>query len=151
PSHVSPVASVEAGFTDLIDRMRAWVRAYAPGTPLTLDNQPFAVTPHLVASYQTTSCFYAVISDSGKALFVDYGSASHNFIDSSLKALPVHDRLRFIAHTIPALRARYGLKSVDVAMPSHMHDDHLNGFPYLVGTTVQRSGATTTWSTYLKT
>jgi len=132
PSHGEPFTSADAAFTDLISRMREWVRAYAPGTPLTLDNQPFAVTPHLIASYQTTSCFYAVISDSGRALFVDYGSASHNFIDSSLKALPVHDRLRFIAHTIPALQARYGLKSVDVAMPSHMHDDHLNGFPYLV-------------------
>ena len=132
PSHGEPFTSVDAGFTDLISRMREWVRAYAPGTSLTMDNQPFAVTPHLIASYQTTSCFYAVISDSGKALFVDYGSASNNFIDSSLKSLSIHDRLRFIAHTIPELQARYGLKSVDVAMPSHMHDDHLNGFPYLV-------------------
>jgi len=133
PSHGEPFTSVDSGFTDLISRMRDWVRAYAPGTPLTIDNQPFAVTPHLIASYQTTSCFYAVISDSGKALFVDYGSASNNFIDSSLRSLSTHDRLRFIAHTIPALQARYGMKSVDVAMPSHMHDDHLNGFPYLVG------------------
>jgi glyoxylase-like metal-dependent hydrolase (beta-lactamase superfamily II) len=23
------------------------------------------------------------------------------------------------------------MKSVDVAMPSHMHDDHMNGFPHL--------------------
>jgi len=132
PSHGEPFTSVDRGFTDLIGRMREWVRAYDPGACLTMDNQPFAVTPHLIASYQTTSCFYAVVSDSGKALFVDYGSASNNFIDSSLKSLPTHDRLRFIAHTIPALQARYGMKSVDVAMPSHMHDDHLNGFPYLV-------------------
>lgn len=131
PSHGEPFTNVDAGVADLIGRMREWVRGYAPGTSLTLDNQPFAVTPHLVASCQTTSCFYAVISDSGKALFVDYGSASYNFIESSLQSLPVHDRLRFVAHTIPALQARYGLKSIDVAMPSHMHDDHLNGFPYL--------------------
>ncbi len=39
--------------------------------------------------------------------------------------------MRFVEHTIPELKARYGLKSVDVAMPSHMHDDHLNGFPHL--------------------
>jgi glyoxylase-like metal-dependent hydrolase (beta-lactamase superfamily II) len=37
----------------------------------------------------------------------------------------------FVEHTLDELRARYGLKSVDVAMPSHMHDDHLNGFPHL--------------------
>ena len=32
----------------------------------------------------------------------------------------------------PQLKAQFGLKSVDVIMPSHMHDDHLNGFPHLV-------------------
>ena len=132
PSHGEPFTSVDTGFTDLISRMREWVKIYAPGTQLTMDNEPVAVTPHLIASFQTTSCFYAVISDSGKALFVDYGSASYNFIESSLASLPTHDRLRFIAHTVPALQARFGMKSVDVAMPSHMHDDHLNGFPYLV-------------------
>ncbi len=29
------------------------------------------------------------------------------------------------------LRVRYGLRFIDVAIPSHAHDDHLNGFPYL--------------------
>ena len=90
------------------------------------------MTPHLVASYQTTSSFYALISDSGKALFVDYGSASDNFIDSYMNGASVHDRMGFVEHTVPQLKAQYGLKSVDVIMPSHMHDDHLNGFPYLV-------------------
>ncbi len=48
-----------------------------------------------------------------------------------MTAAPVHDRMGFVEHTLDELRARYGLKSVDVAMPSHMHDDHLNGFPHL--------------------
>ena len=49
-----------------------------------------------------------------------------------MTATPVHDRMGFVEHTLAELKARYGLKSVDVAMPSHMHDDHLNGFPHLV-------------------
>jgi glyoxylase-like metal-dependent hydrolase (beta-lactamase superfamily II) len=44
----------------------------------------------------------------------------------------VHDRMGFVEHTVPQLKAQFGLKSVDVIMPSHMHDDHLNGFPHLV-------------------
>jgi glyoxylase-like metal-dependent hydrolase (beta-lactamase superfamily II) len=99
---------------------------------LTVENKPFAVTPHLVCAHQTTSTFYALISDSGRALFIDYGSASGNFFNGFNTAAPVLDRMRFVEHTIPELKARYGLKSVDVAMPSHMHDDHLNGFPHLV-------------------
>ena len=132
PSHGEPFSSPAAGLDDLIRKLRGWYAAYDPGSTLTVDNKPYAVTPHLVASYQTTSSSYALISDSGKALFVDYGSASGNFFSSYMNATPVHDRMGFVEHTVPELKARYGLKSIDVAMPSHMHDDHLNGFPHLV-------------------
>ena len=131
PSHGEPFNSPEAGITDLIHKMRSWYAAYDPGATLTVDNKPYAVTPHLIASYQTTSSSYALISDSGKALFVDYGAASGNFCTTYIAATSVHDRMGFVEHTLEELRARYGLKSVDVAMPSHMHDDHLNGFPHL--------------------
>ena len=132
PSHGEPFSQPEAGITDLIHKLKGWYAAYAPESTLTVENKPYAVTPHLVASYQTTSSSYALISDSGKALFVDYGSASGNFFQSYMTATPVHDRMGFVEHTLAELKASYGLKSVDVIMPSHMHDDHLNGFPHLV-------------------
>lgn len=132
PSHGDPFTGTDAAFNDLIGKMRAWVESYDPGAELTIDNRPFAVTPHLIASYQTNSCFYAIISDSCKALFVDYGAASYEFCTSFIRAAPLRGRMRFVEHTIPELKSRYGMKSVDVAMPSHMHDDHLNGFPHLV-------------------
>jgi glyoxylase-like metal-dependent hydrolase (beta-lactamase superfamily II) len=112
--------------------LKGWYAAYAPESTLTVENKPYAVTPHLIASYQTTSSSYALISDSGKALFVDYGSGSGNFFQSYMTATPVHDRMGFAEHTLAELKASYGLKAVDVIMPSHMHDDHLNGFPHLV-------------------
>ena len=132
PSHGEPFNQPEAGITDLINKLKGWYAAYAPESTLTVENKPYAVTPHLVASYQTTSSSYALISDSGKALFVDYGSASGNFFSSYMTATPVHDRMGFVEHTLAELKASYGLKAVDVIMPSHMHDDHLNGFPHLV-------------------
>jgi glyoxylase-like metal-dependent hydrolase (beta-lactamase superfamily II) len=132
PSHGEPFGNPDAGFADLIEKLKGWYQAYSPGSALTVENKPFAVTPHLVCAHQTTSTFYTLISDSGKALFVDYGAASWNFFSGLYSAAPVLDRMRFVEHTIPELKARYGLKSVDVAMPSHMHDDHLNGFPHLV-------------------
>lgn len=132
PSHGEPFAGTEPGFTDLIGKMRGWAQSYDPGASFTIDARPFAVTPHLVASNQTTSSFYALISDSGKALFVDYGAASHNFCNTFITAAPTTHRMRFVEHTIPELKSRHGMKAIDVAMPSHMHDDHLNGFPHLV-------------------
>ncbi len=132
PSHGEPFNQPDAGLASLIDKLRGWFSAYAPSGSLTVDNQSYAVTPHLVASYQTTSSSYALISDSGKALFVDYGAASGNFFNSYMNGTSVHDRMGFIEHTVPQLKAQFGLKSVNVIMPSHMHDDHLNGFPHLV-------------------
>ena len=131
PSHGEPFNSPEAGITDLINKLKGWYALYDPAATPTVDNKPYSVTPHLIASYQTTSSSYALISDSGKALFVDYGAASGNFCSTYIAATSVHDRMGFVEHTLDQLKANYGLKSVDVAMPSHMHDDHLNGFPHL--------------------
>lgn len=132
PSHGEPFSGAETGIMELVGKLKGWYESYSPGSSLTAENKPFAVTPHLICAHQTTSTFYALISDSGKTLFVDYGSASGNFFGAFLSATAVPDRIRFVEHTIPELKAHYGLKSVDIVLPSHMHDDHLNGFPYLV-------------------
>jgi glyoxylase-like metal-dependent hydrolase (beta-lactamase superfamily II) len=131
PSHGEPFGNALSGTSDLIDKLSGWFQYWREGS-LTVRNEPFAVSPHLVASNLTTSSFYAIISDSGRALFIDYGSASGNVISKFTAATNTFDRMRFVEHTIATLKARYGLKSVDVAMASHMHDDHINGFPHLV-------------------
>jgi glyoxylase-like metal-dependent hydrolase (beta-lactamase superfamily II) len=131
PSHGEPFTQVDAGISGLIDKLKGWYTAYGGGF-LTVESKPFAVSPHLIASVDTTSSFYALISDSGKALFVDYGSASWNIFSVYKNAASVHDRMGFVEHTVPQLKSQFGMKSIDVIMPSHMHDDHLNGFPHLV-------------------
>jgi len=130
PSHGEPFSSPADGLASLIAKLKNWYHFYGLHS-LTAENQLKPVSPHLVAGVSTMASFYAILSDSGKALFIDYGSASSNFFNSFMNAVPVHDRIRFVEHSIPELRARYGMKKIDVAIPSHMHDDHLNGFPYL--------------------
>lgn len=130
PSHGRPLPDPDAGIRQTIDRLTEYFRFQA-GEP-TLANRPYAVSPHLVAHYQTTSSFYAIISDSGKAMFIDYGSASGVFFGNFERATATTDRIRFVEHSIDELKRNFGLKSIDVAMPSHMHDDHLNGFPHLI-------------------
>ncbi len=139
PSHGEPFSNPDAGLASLAARLKNWCVFYGQRN-LTAENQLKPISPHLVAGVSTTSSFYAILSDSGKALFIDYGSASGNFFGSLRDATPVNDRIRFVQHSLPELRSRYGLKSVDVAMPSHMHDDHLNGFPFL-----QRHHGTKVW------
>ncbi len=132
PSHGRPVADPLPGMEELSEKLTDW-HHYWYGHPPTSQLEPTAVSPHLVANTDTTSSFYAIISDSGKALFVDYGSASWPFFQVFTRYVGTFDRMRFVEHSIEKIRARHGLKSIDVAMPSHMHDDHLNGFPYLAG------------------
>ena len=79
------------------------------------------------------SSFYAIISDSGKAMFIDYGSASGAHFGNFETRHGGRPTASASSSTIiDELKRSYGLKSVDVAMPSHMHDDHINGFPHLM-------------------
>jgi len=132
PSHGPVLSDPDQGIGLTIDKLTEYYRFQTGGGQLTEHNLPYAVTPHLIAHHQTTSSFYAIVSNSGKAMFIDYGSASGVYFSNFLNATPTVDRIRFVEHNIDTLRKRYGLKSVEVAMPSHMHDDHMNGFPHLI-------------------
>lgn len=131
PSHGAEVHDPVPGMQQLAAKLTDWYRFWHPGGGLSFGGEPIELTPHVLAHPQTTSSFYAIMSNSGKALFVDYGSGSWNFFQSFLQATATYDRIRFVEHSIDLLKARHGLKKIDVAMPTHMHDDHLNGFPHL--------------------
>ena len=88
----------------------------------------------------TCSNFYVLLSESGKAMFVDYGHAfkthMHIFAD--------HDgmeSMRFIEHHLDQLRDDYDVTRLDLVVPTHIHDDHTCGIPFL-----QRHHGTKCWA-----
>jgi glyoxylase-like metal-dependent hydrolase (beta-lactamase superfamily II) len=131
PSHGEPMSDPAPAIEATAGRLTDYYR-FQTGNPPSAQNKPFAVSPHLVAHYQTNSSFYVIVSDSGKALFIDYGSASGVHFGNFERATAATDRIRFVEHSIDELKRSHGLKSIDVVMPSHMHDDHVNGFPHLI-------------------
>lgn len=141
PSHGNPLRDADAALAQLADRLRAWYEFYTQGSKTTLDASFEEVAPGVVECTSSTSQFYALIAPQGNALFVDYGSASNNFFGAFNAGFGGGDRMRFVEHSLAELRVRYGLRRIEVAMPSHMHDDHLNGFPYL-----QRHHGTRVWA-----
>lgn len=141
PSHGEPMANAAAALTLLADRLRSWYEFYTFGSKTTLDSTFEEIAPGVVECTSSTSQFYALIAPNGNALFVDYGSASGSFFNAFNTGFGGGDRMRFVEHSLGELRTRYGLRRIDVAMPSHMHDDHLNGFPYL-----QRHHGTRVWA-----
>jgi glyoxylase-like metal-dependent hydrolase (beta-lactamase superfamily II) len=130
PSHGEPLPDPGDAIQRTIRHLTDYYRFQTGNAPVE-EGLPAAVSPHLVAHHLTNSSFYAIISSSGKAMFIDYGSASGLHFGNFERATAVTDRIRFVEHSIARLRRDYGLKSVDIAMPSHMHDDHMNGFPHL--------------------
>ena len=78
----------------------------------------------------TCSFFYVVLSDSDKAMFIDYG---HSF-RPHMHVLADHNGLevmRFVEHHLKQLRNDYGIESFDLVVPTHIHDDHTCGIPHL--------------------
>ncbi len=130
PSHGRPFGDTASALQSLETKFRAYLEhRYSIETP-SLDVAPRSVLPHLV---QIPGCSntWIVISDSGKALFVDYGSPSRTFMYSFEVFFEAGNRLRPLEHNLDILRDSFGMKQIDLAMPSHYHDDHVNGLPYL--------------------
>ncbi len=130
PSHGEPIADPDQAIGLTVDRLVEYYRFQTGNNP-SMSFRGYAVSPHLIAHHLTTSSFYAILSRSGKAMFIDYGSASGTHFGTFERATSVTDRIRFVEHNIDDLEARFGMKAIDVVMPSHMHDDHINGFPHL--------------------
>ena len=130
PSHGAEMRHPVPGMQDLVQKLTNWYE-YWKSWGGSVRNKARQLTPHVVAHYQTMCSFYAVISDSGKGMLIDYGFPSWNAFYTYRDATDTYDRMRFLEHSIDEMRANHGLKSVDVAIASHMHDDHVSGFPYL--------------------
>ena len=78
----------------------------------------------------TCSFFYVLLSDSGKAMFIDYGHGSrpHMHTSSDHEGL---ESMRFVEHHLKQLRRDFGVETFDLVVPTHIHDDHTCGIPHL--------------------
>lgn len=97
------------------------------------------VTEHVWMSRRTESRNWFLISESGKALVIDYGYDTDRGILSPGYSKPY--RRRALAHSLDALKRHTGVDRIDVALISHFHDDHVCGVPLL-----QRLFGTQCWA-----
>jgi len=79
-----------------------------------------------------------LLSRSGKALAIDYGSLVVRLQGCSLPQ-PRHRRV--LLHTLAALQKRFGIAGIDVVVATHYHEDHIAGIPLL-----QRRYGTRCWA-----
>jgi glyoxylase-like metal-dependent hydrolase (beta-lactamase superfamily II) len=85
------------------------------------------LTPHLLRNRASMATTYALLSDSGSALLIDFG------YDQWPGTPLTSDRSsrRPLLESIGALKRDYGVDRVDVVMPTHYHDDHVGGINLL--------------------
>ncbi|MQY58506.1 MAG: MBL fold metallo-hydrolase [Clostridia bacterium] len=85
------------------------------------------VTEHLYLDGASGAQTFYLISESGKAMAIDYG-----YEIPSLRPDKHHfSTRRPLLHGIKPLRDMFGIEKIDVVIPSHIHDDHVCGVPLL--------------------
>ncbi|MGY2843551.1 glyoxylase-like metal-dependent hydrolase (beta-lactamase superfamily II) [Bradyrhizobium sp. USDA 4509] len=151
PSHGRPINEVKADIERLelrletlanIGRLRTSGRDVGFKDWQTIrESRLRPITEHLLwAGPYTCSNFYVVLSGAGHAMLIDYGLASFGH----LHLAPDHGSqhaLRFVEHHLDQLRDDYGVCEIELVVPTHIHDDHICGIPFL-----QRHFGTQCWA-----
>jgi glyoxylase-like metal-dependent hydrolase (beta-lactamase superfamily II) len=130
PAHGAPIEHPRAAFDLLETRLRALVdsRRDSPWDARGWHDRPFeVVTPHLLRNRTSLAASYVLLSDTGNALFLDFGC-------DMVAGAPVgHDRSSRLPWlpSLTALRRDFGVRRVEAAIPTHYHDDHVAGLNLL--------------------
>ena len=130
PSHGAPIDDPPAAVALLRERLEALL-ALRLEQPWNLERwlrEPWVpITPHLLRNRTSFGASYALLSDSGAALLVDWGyDAAPGLAWGTEKSTR-----RPLLTSIDALRRDHGIDRVEVVVPTHYHDDHVAGINLL--------------------
>jgi len=129
PAHGAPIEDPGPAIRLLINRLQALIDLRSPEWQLEhLRALPYLeISRHLLRNRTSVSNSYVLVSETGSALVLDYG---YDFT-AGLPAGTDRSARRPWLETIPALKRDHGVDRVEVALPTHYHDDHVAGFNLL--------------------
>lgn len=129
PSHGHIIDDAPAAIDALVDNLAQLLQARQQNPRLFKFMQtPYReVTPNLLFNQTSMSNSYVVKSRSGKALIIDYG---YDFVTGVAAGSDRASR-RPSLYTIRHLKEQYGIRKIDVILPTHFHDDHVAGINLL--------------------
>jgi glyoxylase-like metal-dependent hydrolase (beta-lactamase superfamily II) len=136
PSHGDPIDNPQPAMALLIERFSELLQRRKQNPRLfKLRERPYQQalpvgegfngqgTPHLLMHRTSMANMYVLLSESGKALFIDFG---YDFV-TGIPAGSDRASRRPWLYTLPALKQQFGVTKVDVVLPTHYHDDHVAG------------------------
>lgn len=129
PSHGEPMRDVNRAIELLVERLRELLvyRRHNARLVLFLRDPYERITPHLLRNLTSVANSYVLLSESGKALIIDYG---YDFV-TGLPAGTDRASRRPWLYSLPKLKELYGVTEIQVALATHYHDDHIAGFNLL--------------------
>ncbi|HEX6499092.1 MAG TPA: MBL fold metallo-hydrolase [Micromonosporaceae bacterium] len=130
PSHGAPIEDPRAALDLLAGRMNRYVdsrRSYPWDLRSRLTDPFTPVTEHLLLNRTSMACSYVLLSRTGAAMVIDYG---YDMMTGLPAGVDRASRRPWLA-SLPALRKRYGVTAIEVALPTHYHDDHVAGMNLL--------------------
>ncbi|HEY3473461.1 MAG TPA: MBL fold metallo-hydrolase, partial [Anaerolineales bacterium] len=136
PSHGEPIRDPQSAIALLVERLWELLkrrkqnrrlfqlrqRPYQPVLPVGKGTSGQG-TPHLLMHRASLANAYVLLSESGKALFIDFG---YDFV-TGIPAGSDRASRRPWLYTLPELKAQFGVQKIDVVLPTHYHDDHVAG------------------------
>lgn len=131
PSHGEMITEPDHALDRLVANLGRYVDSRRPSGSVDLRARladPFdRLTDHLLINRTSDSCSYVLLSDSGAALVIDFGYDQTSWYPLG----GPRATQRPLLASLPALRERYGVTAIEVALPTHYHDDHVAGLNLL--------------------
>jgi glyoxylase-like metal-dependent hydrolase (beta-lactamase superfamily II) len=129
PAHGDPIDDPRAAIELLNGRLQELIDLRSPEWRLAgLRERPYLeLSRHLLLNRTAVANSYVLLSDSGTALVLDFG---YDFTTGLPSGFDRSSRAPWL-ETLPALKRHHGIDRVEVAVPTHYHDDHVAGFNLL--------------------
>ena len=130
PAHGPVVEDAQTTLTAVRERVGELFRLRLE-EPWDLDDmvaRPWApVTPHFLRNRASFANSYALVSETGAALLIDFGYD----VTTGLVPTTVREARRALLWPFAALRRDHGVERIEAAIPTHYHDDHVAGLDLL--------------------
>ena len=130
PAHGEPVEAPAATLERARARLEelATLRLEDPWRLSDMQAQPWAViSPHLLRNRTSFANSYALLSETGSALLVDFGYE----VSTGLGPITERSARRPLLWAVEELKRAHGVERVEAVIPTHYHDDHVAGLPLL--------------------
>ncbi|MDP8905234.1 MAG: MBL fold metallo-hydrolase [Chloroflexota bacterium] len=129
PSHGEPIENPAEAIDRTVAELRRMLdfRNWGGVLDAWLAEPYLQLTPHLLHNQTSHSYGYALISETGKALLIDYG---YDFCPGLAAGTDRASRRPWL-YNIDRLKRDHGVTSIDAVIPTHYHDDHVAGFNLL--------------------